>query len=604
MYSKEHSCNLGKRNLIPAERWSRKGIFSTPAMSGRGAFLSQKGFHNLLYGAIIWGYGGRKMNRNETSYLLLIHAMHEPMKGIYFVVTSEEMRDKIIKKYPEYEVYDCNSQSNDLVGWIKESITGNCIICNPKVDEVNLLKDITLLENKSIFVFIAPSEADMISFDDEEDAIVRGIYTLSKKDMLREGKNANRIGNKYYDKDDYANALKMYLDAVEICELTMGETNVETAKRYINTANAFHALGDGQKALEYSEKAKDIFEIKLGNDAYDTSVSYRAMGLAYYSLGNAKLALRCLKKSLTIQKRLLPRGDIEIGRRHVEVASAYALKNDYGNAGIFFSRGLSILREKLREDDPEIIDSYISAGDCCLNDGLNNKAKDCYEIALAGKEKQYGPEHPEVASVLSRLGEVYLQMEDYPLAKKYLLRAIEIQEKTLGKQHLETAESYHCIGNVYLAMERYDKALEYFEKDRIACEKNCGQEGKETSRCYFDMGTLYDEMEEYEKALECYNKALTIRIKNGCEKDPTTASIYQSIGFVQWNQDDMLGAIQNLYKAYAILKATVGERDSDTIDCVRNLAHVLNLYSMHGDLNVLDPGVVQFKQKYGNGMFW
>lgn len=60
--------------------------------------------------------------------------------------------------------------------------------------------------------------------------------------------------------------------------------------------------------------------------------------------------------------------------------------------------------------------------------------------ALAIDEKALGPEHPELAPILSNLGQLYATQGKYSEAEPLLKRALAIDEKTLGPNaHLSVA---------------------------------------------------------------------------------------------------------------------------------------------------------------------
>jgi tetratricopeptide (TPR) repeat protein len=59
--------------------------------------------------------------------------------------------------------------------------------------------------------------------------------------------------------------------------------------------------------------------------------------------------------------------------------------------------------------------------------------------ALGIREKALGPGHPEVASSLNNLAELYRNMGNYAAAEPLYKRSLEIYEKALGTEHPEFA---------------------------------------------------------------------------------------------------------------------------------------------------------------------
>src|SRR5260221_14137851 len=57
------------------------------------------------------------------------------------------------------------------------------------------------------------------------------------------------------------------------------------------------------------------------------------------------------------------------------------------------------------------------------------------------REKALGPEHPDVATSLNNLAELYLDHSRYAKAEPLLKRSLAICEKTLGPKHPDVATS-------------------------------------------------------------------------------------------------------------------------------------------------------------------
>jgi tetratricopeptide (TPR) repeat protein len=65
-------------------------------------------------------------------------------------------------------------------------------------------------------------------------------------------------------------------------------------------------------------------------------------------------------------------------------------------------------------------------------------AKKYYERALEIREKEYSPDHPNVATIVSNLGTVLEDMGDLAGAKEHYERALVINVNHLGEDHPDT----------------------------------------------------------------------------------------------------------------------------------------------------------------------
>src|SRR5205807_5949378 len=93
-----------------------------------------------------------------------------------------------------------------------------------------------------------------------------------------------------------------------------------------------------------------------------------------------------------------------------------------------------------------------------------------YLHALQIYEKQLGPEHADVASVLNNLAVFYTNERRYSEAEKTHLRALAIREKVHPPTHPDIAQSkcnlavvYHSRGDYARAAELYRASLKSWE---------------------------------------------------------------------------------------------------------------------------------------------
>jgi CHAT domain-containing protein len=79
--------------------------------------------------------------------------------------------------------------------------------------------------------------------------------------------------------------------------------------------------------------------------------------------------------------------------------------------------------------------------------------------ALAIDEKALGPDHPDVATGLNNLAELYRNQGRYVEAETLLKRALAIYEKALGPDHPDVAQSLNNLARLYYDQGRYADAL-------------------------------------------------------------------------------------------------------------------------------------------------
>jgi tetratricopeptide (TPR) repeat protein len=78
--------------------------------------------------------------------------------------------------------------------------------------------------------------------------------------------------------------------------------------------------------------------------------------------------------------------------------------------------------------------------------------------ALAIREKALGPDHPDVASSLNNLGNVYLRQGHYAESEPLHMRALAIREKALGPDHPDVAYCLNGLALTFRDQGRYQEA--------------------------------------------------------------------------------------------------------------------------------------------------
>ena len=78
--------------------------------------------------------------------------------------------------------------------------------------------------------------------------------------------------------------------------------------------------------------------------------------------------------------------------------------------------------------------------------------------ALQVAEQNVGPDHPDVATSLNNLAEIYRAQGDYARAEPLHKRALAIREKALGPDHPHVATSLENLAALYRATKRSAEA--------------------------------------------------------------------------------------------------------------------------------------------------
>jgi len=144
----------------------------------------------------------------------------------------------------------------------------------------------------------------------------------------------------------------------------------------------------------------------------------------------------------------------------------------------------------------EYLEGYINA---CFN-AQYQKSIDLAEDAIRAMEKEYGPEHLNVAAMLNNLAALYKIKGKYAEAHKLYSRALVIYEKRLGLDNYYAAKVWNAIGDNYQIRRKYPEAEKSYKNSQLILEKNFGSGNPNTSVLLSYLGSLYKDQRKYKEA--------------------------------------------------------------------------------------------------------
>ena len=230
------------------------------------------------------------------------------------------------------------------------------------------------------------------------------------------------------------------------------------AEALLVRGQALHAAG---KAAEAAKSLGDAAFAALRGKRDDVAAeaAFAAAGNAGDSLGKDELA----RVWLGIGDAALARigGDRLLELRGLEAAGVVAgARGELVVAGELHERALAKARELFgRDDHPALWRNEQLLAATWAKGGAYEKARPHYQTALALKEKISGPDHPDVALILSSLGACDDHLGDVDQARASLARALVIREKNFGKDSPKLVATLNNIADLERKQGKLDDAL-------------------------------------------------------------------------------------------------------------------------------------------------
>src|SRR5262249_28309446 len=159
-------------------------------------------------------------------------------------------------------------------------------------------------------------------------------------------------------------------------------------------------------------------------DAVQASAARNQLGLAYKLSGRVRDAIPLYEQTLAAFQRHKDLANTPVTATVMHnLAAAYAAAGRVADAERLYLAGLD-LAAKAPNGDKFLAQGWQNLATFYLSEGRHTEAADLFRKALAAKEKELGPDEPNVAVTLNNLACVLLADGDAPGAEKLLIRAV------------------------------------------------------------------------------------------------------------------------------------------------------------------------------------
>ena len=199
----------------------------------------------------------------------------------------------------------------------------------------------------------------------------------------------------------------------------------------------------------------------------------------------------------------------------------------------------------------------------------------CLEI----RERELGPDHPDVGLALFTVGNIYSDIPNLQKAEEYYRRAIVNRSKALGSDHVSLASIFNNYGLVYKDMARYPEALALFDRALEIRERALSPDHLLVASVLNNIALVLRLRGDIERAQNLYTRVLSIREKALGPDHPDVATAINNVVDQTWE----LERAEPMYlRALAIREAKLPQNHPDIGQSLYNLAL---LYSSAGQFD-------------------
>ncbi|MBW8048867.1 MAG: DUF3856 domain-containing protein [Cytophagales bacterium] len=315
------------------------------------------------------------------------------------------------------------------------------------------------------------------------------------------------IGMVYKDMGQYIKAEKLYLQSKKIYKTTLGENHPEYALVLNNLATLYSYMG---KYIDVETLLLESLKIKkkhLGESHPDYASSINNLALLYNTIGHYSKAEELYLQSLKIIKNLLGDNHPKIIRPLYNLAILYTNMGRYSKAKNLFLKALNIVKTHLGIYHPDYAGILLSQADSYKKMGRYSEAEKLYLEAMEIFKTRLEENTPVYAICLNSLSGLYHTLGRYKEAEQLDLKALKIFKTRLGENHPNYASSLLSLANGYKTTGRYSKAEKLYLEANNIVKNHFGTNHPDYAVSLSNLVSVYEKMGEYRKA-EMYYQPL------------------------------------------------------------------------------------------------
>jgi tetratricopeptide (TPR) repeat protein len=388
--------------------------------------------------------------------------------------------------------------------------------------------------------------------------------SLTRFDVL----GALNTDRRRYELLDYWRTLEGRSDVVACYEQALASAADQpaalVAERTQSVAVFLEIAARYEGAERLCRRALEIREIGLGPDHIQTAESLYELAGLVSARGDHGSAEQLYRRSLRITQAIL--GEIHTQTGHVvhALAALCQKRGDLDEAEALFRQAIAIY-EKAADTDTEpwhISTSRSDLGGLLLHRGDHAGAEPLLEAALAGYERDLGPEHPHSAAVRSQLASLLQAKGDYAGAERLHRRSHALLESTLGPQHPQTAKVTTGLARVLSWKGDLDGAEELFRRGLRASEAAFGEAHLDTVIAMQELGCVLL-MKGRPADAERLLVVAQARLKAAQPEHPYHAQISHALGQALRAKGEYPAAERQLRSALAVTESAFGATHPD-----------------------------------------
>jgi tetratricopeptide (TPR) repeat protein len=313
-----------------------------------------------------------------------------------------------------------------------------------------------------------------------------------------------------HQRGQYAEAVPISRQAIEICREYLGEKHPDYAASLRQLAVVYMAMGRYADAEPIFLQANEIWRSALGEGHSDYATSLSDLALLYRTTGRYAEAEAFFRQSAEIYRTTLGERDPGYAGSLNSLGVLYRATGRYAEAEPLFRQAHEIFRTSLGEQHPKYAASLHNMAELYVTMGRYVEAEPLCLAATKICSSALGEQHPDYATSLGTLASLYQATNRDAEAVPLLQSVLEISRTTLGEQHPDYACALNNLASLYLMTGRYAEAEAHFRQAAEICRAVLGDQHPRYAASLNNLAGVYQMTGRHAEAVPLFRQTLKI----------------------------------------------------------------------------------------------
>jgi len=309
---------------------------------------------------------------------------------------------------------------------------------------------------------------------------------------------------------EYGEARRLYEESIAFWRFQGPGYDAHRAGTLLNLAITMSDSGQGAAAVPIASEALALHRRTLGSTHLRTLTNINVLANTLLTLGEADRAEALFREALPVVRERYPR-DPALATTLEGIAYFAIRRKQPAEALPLAEEALAIVTPATGENSMDAALAYSVVAEAHRAMGAGARALPLYRRARFLYEKQFGPEHPRVVSILSQEGLILMEDGKLSLAEKAMARAATALEQSCRECLVELAIAETNLGVLRMKQGRFRDADAALTRAVELREKTAAKPGTELADVLQLLAGARQKERLFEDAARLNSRAALIR---------------------------------------------------------------------------------------------